>query len=282
MVNDRLAPDANEEYLLYQILLGSWPTESGAVDQVYVERIQAYVIKALSEAKAHTNWSNPDNAWLEACKKFVATILDPKLSSGFLDDFVPFAEELSLRGRGFSLVQTVLKLTAPGVPDIYQGTEMWDLSLVDPDNRRPVDYAVREMALKTTEQASVGDLLETWKDGRIKLKVIRMLLRFRASHPLLFSQGSYVPVAVAGPDAARIVAFLRRNSAEQLLVVAACSIGAKAPGGIDFPDAQITLPVSGGTWRELLTGRTMDGAADLHVRDLLRDLPVAVFSLETK
>ena len=153
-VNDSEAPDANEEYLLYQTLLGTWPVQAnGEPEPVpasdYIERIQAYMTKALKEAKINTSWIQPNEEWDFAMHDFVAKILDPSPGNKFLPTFLPLAKEIARLGAINSLTQTLLKLTSPGVPDIYQGTEIWDYSLVDPDNRRPVDYDLRRQMLKS-------------------------------------------------------------------------------------------------------------------------------------
>ena len=150
VVDDAPAPDANEEYLIYQTLLGAWPIEpcSGAAYSHFIERIQAYMTKAIHEAKVHTSWINPDEAYDEAVRRFVERIMDPNTGAAFLREFAMFQRRVSHFGLINSLAQTLLKLTAPGVPDTYQGTELWDFSLADPDNRRPVDYDRREKALR--------------------------------------------------------------------------------------------------------------------------------------
>src|SRR5262249_44150303 len=147
-------PDANEEYLLYQTLLGTWPLEpcNGADYQEFVGRIQAYMDKAVHEAKVHSSWINPDSAHDDAVRSFVADVLNPEKSREFLDDFQRFQQRISHYGLFNSLSQTLLKITMPGVPDLYQGTELWDFSLVDPDNRRPVDYERRRTMLRELRQ----------------------------------------------------------------------------------------------------------------------------------
>ncbi|HEY8834756.1 MAG TPA: malto-oligosyltrehalose synthase, partial [Chthoniobacterales bacterium] len=168
------APDANEEYLFYQTLLGTWPmdaagrAEPSAMPE-YIERLQAYMAKALKEAKVNTSWIQPNEQWDSAMSEFVARVLDSSPKNKFLPSFLPVAEEIARLGAINSLSQVVVKLTAPGVPDIYQGNEIWDFSLVDPDNRRPVDYARRREMLRSLENASPGELLRQWPDGRIKL-----------------------------------------------------------------------------------------------------------------
>ena len=281
LVNNLLAPDANEEYLLYQILLGSWPLEESQVDAVFRERIKAYMRKALSESKTHTNWANPDEPWLAACDKFIEVILDPVASRPFLEDFRPFAEQLAVQGMKMSLVQVALKLTSPGVPDFYQGTELWDFSLVDPDNRRPVDYEARRNFAGALDQTPVPELAASWKDGRIKMRLIRALLRHRREQPEVFSQGSYLPLRVSGPHAERFVSFLRQDGERQLLVVALRRM--EEDGVTDLKEicegAILSVPKPPKIWRGLLDGRKANsGEGEIPLHDLLDTLPVAIFA----
>ena len=173
-MEDASAPDPNEEYLFYQTLLGSWPVDAAgraepAASAEYIERIQAYMAKALKEAKVNTSWIQPNEEWDSAMSDFVARVLDSSPKNKFLPTFLPVAEEIARLGAINSLTQVALKLTAPGVPDIYQGNEIWNLSFVDPDNRRPVDYQQRRELLASLETASPEQLLQNWPDGRIKL-----------------------------------------------------------------------------------------------------------------
>ncbi|PYK54585.1 MAG: malto-oligosyltrehalose synthase, partial [Verrucomicrobia bacterium] len=173
-INDVEAPDANEEYLLYQTLLGTWPMQAGGEPETtatpeYIERIQTYMAKALHEAKINTSWIQPNEEWDAAMRDFVAKILDPSPRNKFLPVFVPPAKEIARLGAVNSLTQTLLKLTSPGVPDIYQGNEIWDYSLVDPDNRRPVGYKLRREMLGSLATAKPQDLIRNWVDGRIKM-----------------------------------------------------------------------------------------------------------------
>src|SRR2546428_528615 len=202
-INDAEAPDANEEYLLYQTLLGTWPMRAtGELEPVpsaeYVERMQAYMAKALHEAKINTSWIQPNEEWDVAVGTFVAKILDPSARNKFLPIFLPVAQEIARLGAVNSLTQTLLKLTSPGVPDIYQGTEIWDYSLVDPDNRRPVDYAQRREMLETLETAKPDELMHAWPDGRIKMFLTQRVLRFRREHADLFQRGEYLPLRASG------------------------------------------------------------------------------------
>jgi (1->4)-alpha-D-glucan 1-alpha-D-glucosylmutase len=153
--NGESAPSRNDEYLLYQVMLGAWPLEELDDERrpEFVRRIQEYMAKATREAKVHTSWINPNEAYDDAIQQFVAAILDPKKSRPFLADFARFQRQIARVGAVNSLGQTLLKLTSPGVPDIYQGNDLWDLSLVDPDNRRPVDYHLRQRTLGTLQRA---------------------------------------------------------------------------------------------------------------------------------
>src|ERR1700712_4899087 len=164
----------------------------------YVARIQAYMTKALKEAKINTSWIQPNEEWDKATGEFIAGLLEPGAKNRFVSSLLPVVEEIARLGAINSLSQVVLKMTAPGVPDIYQGNEIWDFSLVDPDNRRPVDYELRRQMLAGLEQSTPEELLQNWADGRIKLKITQSLLQYRQQTPRLFSEGSYVPVEVEG------------------------------------------------------------------------------------
>ncbi len=200
-VDDAEAPDANEEYLLYQTLLGTWPFAATEASPDYIARLQAYMAKALKEAKINTSWIQPNERWDSAVANFIARILAPGAKNKFIAAFLPVTEEIARLGAINSLSQLILKLTAPGVPDIYQGNEIWDFSLVDPDNRRPVDYQERRQMLDSLGQILPNELLSNWSDGRIKLFVTQRLLHFRREHPDLFLKGNYVPLATHGSHA---------------------------------------------------------------------------------
>jgi (1->4)-alpha-D-glucan 1-alpha-D-glucosylmutase len=224
-VEESEAPDTNEEYLLYQTLLGTWPIEnSGAPEQKvgndYVERIQSYMTKALNEAKLNTSWIQPNEPWLVATRDFVAKILDPTPKNKFLPIFLPVVETIARLGAINSLTQTLLKLTSPGVPDIYQGNETWDFSLVDPDNRRPVDYKLRAETLSCLSTKSPEDLLRNWPDGRIKMFLTQRALHFRNQHVDLFQRGNYLPLRVSGPSADSCIAFARQLDGQWIIVIA--------------------------------------------------------------
>jgi (1->4)-alpha-D-glucan 1-alpha-D-glucosylmutase len=280
------APDANEEFLIYQTLLGSWPFTplDNAGRREYTERIQEYMVKAIREAKVNSSWIETNEAWETAARDFIARILDPVGSSRFLEGFESFVERIAQWGIINSLSQTVLKLTTPGVPDFYQGTEMWDLSLVDPDNRRPVDFEIRRTALEgLTHSAAPAELLAGWRDARIKLFVIWKLLRFRRDNPALFGEGDYIPVNGAGNFAECCVAFERRMGDQTLLVLAprlTSRVGFPPIGDL-WQDTKIAPRTTAGTWRDLLTGKCHPAEPALSVGEILGDLPIAVLLLET-
>ena len=225
IVNETEVPDPNEEYLLYQTLLGTWPfspfrqlSENSRAE--YVARIQQYMAKAMKEAKLNTSWVQPNELWEAAVAEFIARILDPSPRNRFLESFIPVAEEAARIGAINSLAQTLLKLTSPGVPDIYQGNETWDFSLVDPDNRRPVDYTKRKEMLDALGAATPEDLLGNWMDGRIKLFLTHRLLKFRRENAELFARGSYTPLGLTGEFADCGVAFAREFDGRSIVVLA--------------------------------------------------------------
>jgi (1->4)-alpha-D-glucan 1-alpha-D-glucosylmutase len=249
IIDDAEAPDRNEEYLLYQILLGTWPTEPFGempddAREKYIDRIRQYMAKALKEAKVNTSWIRPNEQWDSAMSNFVSRILEKSPKNKFLPSFTPVAEEIARLGAINSLSQLLLKLTAPGVPDIYQGNEIWDYSLVDPDNRRPVDYARRQKMLDGLQNAQGAELLGSWPDGRIKLFSTQRLLLFRRNHLELFQSGSYLPLSVAGTFAECCVGFAREHEDRFILVLAprlTSRIGFP-PLGDRWGDTSVQLP----------------------------------------
>src|SRR5881398_3743371 len=224
-INDVEAPDANEEYLLYQTLLGTWPMQPNGEPETtatpdYSERIQAYMAKALHEAKLNTSWIQPNEEWDTAMRDFVAKILDPSPRNKFIPAFIPVAKETARLGAVNSLAQLLLKLTSPGVPDIYQGNEIWDYSLVDPDNRQPVDYRPRREMLEALSASTSDELMQNWPDGRIKMFLTQRLLQFRREHVDLFQRGDYLPLAATGTFAECCVSFARRLGDQWIVVIA--------------------------------------------------------------
>lgn len=287
-VDELEAPDANEEYLLYQTLLGSWPlTARGeaekSVSPQYVERIQAYMAKALNEAKLNTSWVQPNDEWLGATGEFVAGILESSPKNKFLPNFLPVVEEVARLGAINSLTQTLFKLTCPGIPDIYQGNEIWNLSLVDPDNRRPVDYRRRESMIKGLDRARPDELMQNWPDGRIKMFLTQRVLRFRRENPGLFRQGNYLPMTPGGRFADSCVGFSRQLS-EQWIMVVAPRLSSRLgfpPMGEKWDDTAMEAPGDFNLKeaRELFTGRQLHLAGRrLNLRDAMADLPFAIIT----
>ena len=186
------------------------------------ERVKAYLIKASREAKTYTTWTEPSDVYEDALLSFVDAIFNPDDSGEFLADFKELQEIVSRAGACNSVSQTLLKLTVPGVPDMYQGTDLWDFSLVDPDNRRPVDYERRMSSLHRFDDLSgswLEDLLSNWRDGQIKLLVAQRALQLRQEKPGLFNEGSYCPCEVRGPKAKHVIAFARIGDGDGALIV---------------------------------------------------------------
>ena len=289
------APGPNEEYLIYQTLLGAWPI--GPVDGTFVARVQAYLEKATREAKVFTSWTSPNADYEAAVKEFVARILDDRTGAEFLQDFRSFQARLSHWGMLNSLSQVLLKITAPGVADTYQGTELWDLSLVDPDNRRPVDYGRRvEMLgeLRARAEKLGGDvgslareLLAAKEDGRVKLFVTWKGLTCRRGRGGLFSAGEYFPAEIRGQRRDNVFAFARRDG-ERVAVVAVPRLltrlagdGALPVGESVWRDTQIRITGVNGDQRlrNVFTGETVPaGGSDGVIRasDAFRTFPVAL------
>ena len=291
-------PSRNDEYLLYQTLVGAWPGEQSNEElRLFTERIVQYMEKATREAKVYTSWVNPNEAYDTAMRRFVTGMLDPRRSKRFLESLATFSRRVAYFGRFNSLAQTLVRLTAPGVPDLYQGTELWDLSLVDPDNRRPVDYALRSRLLaELRAQAAVDlpglaeQLLERAEDGRIKLHVVQAALALRRARPELFAEGAYLPLAAQGARAEHVVAFARRRHANDELVSVVPRLCVGLAGGEERPpvgalwgDTVLALPhaAPGATYHDRLTGATHTvaehaGGASLALHALLAPFPVAL------
>lgn len=257
-------PDRNAEYLLYQTLVGAWPIDA--------ERTTAYMEKAAREAKLYTSWTEPQPDYERALRTFVETAL---ADQEFIADLQRFVDSLTTPGWITSLSQTLLKLTAPGVPDIYQGTEIWDLSLVDPDNRRPVDYELRSRLLRELDSATVEDVWARRDEGLPKLWLIRHTLALRQRCPELFgTRATYQPLASRGAKAAHVVAFTRSGDAVTVAPRLTLGLGGEHA---DWADTTVELPA--GRWHNELTGDTLDGGS-VALADLLRRFPVALLARE--
>ncbi|WP_426955847.1 malto-oligosyltrehalose synthase [Muricoccus radiodurans] len=210
------APDATDEIMLYQTLIGAWPLELEAADEegvaALIARVAAWQEKALREAKRRSEWAVPNEAYEAACRDFLTAMLAPDRPSRLREEVVALVHRLSPAGAVNGLAQTLLRCTSPGIPDLYQGTEFWDFSMVDPDNRRPVDFAARQAALDAGE--APAPLLPHWKDGRVKAALVARALALRARRPALFAEGEYVPLEAEGPLGPNLLAFARRREGE--------------------------------------------------------------------
>jgi (1->4)-alpha-D-glucan 1-alpha-D-glucosylmutase len=286
-------PDRNDEYLLYQTLVGAWPLEEMGAEAhaEFIARIQQYMDKATREAKVHTSWINPNEAYDTGLRDFVAAILARGGDNPFLADIAAFQRPVARLGMVNALAQTLVKLTSPGVPDVYQGQETWDLSLVDPDNRRPVDYELRRRMLidvrAQMDRDRAGlcrDLIERWEDGRVKLYLTHVALAARNAHPDAFTGGEYLPLEAAGAKAEHVVAFARRGGGSTLLTVVPRLVATLTaardhalPTPADWAGTAVTGDAVAGRWRNLLTGAEIRaGEGGLALAELLADFPVAL------
>jgi (1->4)-alpha-D-glucan 1-alpha-D-glucosylmutase len=300
--DDEVIPDRNEEYFLYQTLLGAWPlgprTPEGHAQ--FVERVQAYMQKAMHEAKVHTSWINPNPAFDAGLRNFIGAILDEGRNGRFLADFRDFVARTTHYALFNSLSQVLLKVASPGVPDVYQGTELWDFSLVDPDNRRPVDYGRRRQLLADLDarRAAAGDglaafareLVEAREDGRVKMYTLAQALRARREHPGLFSAGEYLPAHAPGEREESAVAFARRRRGAWALAAAPRLLthlvgSGQLPLGLDvWREALLEAPglAPGARCRNVFTGEVLtavghDGRAWLRLAEVFAHFPVALF-----
>ncbi len=320
VVEGRLAPDGNDEYLLYQTLLGIWPAsvrgqESGVRSQQdsfsdsclltpdslssVRQRVANYMLKATREAKVHTSWVNPNEEYDAAVQEFIARILPDTLDDPFLQDLLTFQRRVAFFGWFNSLSQVLLKLTCPGVPDLYQGTELWDFSLVDPDNRRPVDYRRRRFLLAELQRrieagpdltSLTEELLATLPDGRIKLYLIWRTLACRRACEPLFTRGGYLPLKTAGSRREHVCAFVRSLESQAVLVVVPRLVaqlveGARKPplGPEVWADTRLNLPphLAARTYRNVFTGEVLrpedhQGTTGPSLATVLGRFPVAL------
>jgi (1->4)-alpha-D-glucan 1-alpha-D-glucosylmutase len=274
------APSATFEYMLYQALLGAWP--AGGRDDTLLERMQAYALKAAREGKQETSWLNPNQAYEAGLRTFLERILDRSISADFLNSLETLAQRIALLGALNSLSQITLKATMPGVPDFYQGTEFWDLSLVDPDNRRPVDFAARTKVLAAVDVPDWQGLAQNWPDGHVKLAWTRHLLKLRTELADVFADGDYRPLQVTGAHRDHVIAFARRRGRDAAIVVVAKSFSAFSQGGRAWPRAQEfdgALDVGG------YAVEGADSSArtnELRLSALFKNLPAAVLKATSK
>ena len=277
------APDGNDRYMILQTILGAWPLELLDDDppdvlKEFRARVGAYLTKALREGKRHTKWVEPNEAYENDAQALLDKLLTP--GAPFLAAFRPLAQDLALRGLLNSLARTVLKLTLPGVPDIYQGTEFWDFSMVDPDNRRPVDYRAREAALSV--RAEWPELLTRWQSGAVKQQIVRALLADRAAAPGLYAQAGYEPLSVGGARHGNVIAFLRSGREGARIVVVPRLAGGEGRARLPLGEAfwaDTTLSLPPGHWQAVLPADGRAFTRDVPLGDLFSNLPAAVLGL---
>ncbi len=286
------APSRNDEYLIYQTLLGAWPLHD--LDEHGVEnmreRLEQYMLKAMREAKLYTSWINPDEEYENATIRFLQALMRNPERNAFLADFIPFQRRIAHFGLINALSALAWKLTVPGAPDIYQGNELWTFDLVDPDNRRPVDYALRVRLLEELrawpeqqERARVTEFGRNLADPRVKLFLTWKLLQLRHALPELFRDGAYVPLVAEGSRASQVCAYLRQHDGEQVAIVTGLFwtkllAGADDVGyGHAWGDTHVLLPDTPSRWHNVLNGETLAAAEEgTALATLLADFPVAV------
>jgi len=280
-IDGQSVPDRNVEYLFYQALVGAWPPGLDPGNTAGMaglsERVEAAMIKSVREGKERSSWSYPNAEYEAGLVRFVRGVLDATRHNPFLADFADFIGLVARPAAIASLAQLVLKLTVPGVPDIYQGGELWDFNLVDPDNRRPVDFTRRQQLLDRISDAGISEVSEHWQDGREKLFVTARLLTLRRDHPELFAAGDYQPLDTGeGWISNRLCAFTRRHRDKALVVVAPhLTYGLYRDGGPADFGTKIALPAEG-LWHEILAGASFTGRAPIRGSELFAEFPVAV------
>ncbi|UVL76877.1 malto-oligosyltrehalose synthase [Pseudomonas putida] len=286
-LDDGLAPSAGDELMLLQTLLGSWPLELDLHDdnalRQYAERIRQWQQKALREAKLRSSWSAPNEAYEGACARYIDGLLLDSENQQLRKSVADAAQLLACPGALNSLVQTLLRMTTPGVPDLYQGNEYWDFSLVDPDNRRPVDYALRRRTLD--DATPVAELLAHWRDGRVKQALIARVLDCRQAHAELFRRGAYLPLTVQGRHADKVIAFARLGEGEHAVVVAPRLASGLLGGAVtplipaqNWDDTRLVLPfaLSPANSTGLFACTAVSSSKELMLSTVLAEFPVNV------
>jgi (1->4)-alpha-D-glucan 1-alpha-D-glucosylmutase len=278
---------AGDLAILFQMIVGAWPPdlriEDALARDAYAERLCRWQVKALREAKLATEWGEPDEAYESATRDFLLAVFARPF---LLENLAAFARRIAAPGAVNGLAQAVLKATSPGVPDFYQGTEFWDFSLVDPDNRRPVDFAALALALETAHD--IRSLARNWRDGRIKQAVIAHCLTIRRTHARLFASGEYIPLNPQGPAADHLIAYSRRHEAETVIVAAVRRSTRLLPEDdtIAIPERAWSgthleiLQKNEGMIRNVFTGSVFYGPATL--QQFFGDLPVAFAVMSTQ
>jgi (1->4)-alpha-D-glucan 1-alpha-D-glucosylmutase len=290
-VKGESVPDRNEEYFLYQTLLGVWPLDREDCSTL-LKRVQDHIIKATREAMVHTRWTRPNQPHEDALMQFVAKILSQD-NREFLEDFRQFQKKIAYFGMVNGLSQALLKIASPGVPDFYQGSELWDLRLVDPDNRGPIDFNKRAAALESIAHAdsvnALQNLVENWRDGCLKLYLIRKALRFRRDHADLFRDGEFIPLQSTGTYSRNVAAFLRRKENSWALAVVPrwlSQVPTTVKHQFDWGDTNLALPANApAQWNSIitptqLTTKTEAGKHRMTLSDLFQEFPVAFFYAE--
>ncbi|GAB4386050.1 MAG: malto-oligosyltrehalose synthase [Elainellaceae cyanobacterium] len=280
-------PDRNDEYAFYQTLIGAYPFAESELNS-FTGRVKDYVLKAIREAKVHTTWLHPNEAYETAFTTFVSSVLEPTEDNPFLKAFLPFQQRIAYYGIFNSLSQTLVKVTSPGIPDFYQGSELWDLSLVDPDNRRPIDFGQRQTYLEEIQarvesdrSGLIAELLDQKEDGRIKLFVVNQALQARANYRDVFQQGDYLPLEVQGKFANHLIAFARRHGDTTIVILAPRFLtqlvepGELPLGQQVWQDTEVSVP-GGATWRNVITGESVEASGSLSVGSALEQFPVAL------
>jgi (1->4)-alpha-D-glucan 1-alpha-D-glucosylmutase len=296
-VGGRPVPDPGEEILLYQTLLGAWPLDPGEMES-FPERIRSYMVKAVREAKVHTRWIRPNPEHERAVRDFVTALLDDEGGGRFREDFLAFQVKVAHFGALNGLAQVLLKIASPGVPDFYQGAEMWDLRLVDPDNRGPVDFSLRarllaELAIREEQGLLplIEELVPAWKDGRIKLFLTYKALNFRKKWRDLFLSGEYLPLQTSGGNKDHVLAFARKREESWAVTAVPRLVTRLSPQG-EFPLGQnawgtrsgIFLPEGAPQrWRNVLTGEELhipkgSSRKALSLHAVFRHFPVALLA----
>ncbi|MGR6616935.1 malto-oligosyltrehalose synthase [Pseudomonas rhodesiae] len=284
--DDACAPSAGDELILYQVLVGCWPLDldPGASLETYQQRLWQWQQKALREAKLQSSWSAPNEAYEQAVEAFLSRLLLTEAGRPLRTAIAAAAQAIAPAGALNGLAQTLLRMTVPGVPDLYQGAEFWDFSLVDPDNRRPVDFNARQQALNTPP--GTDQLLTHWHDGRIKQALIAQVLGLRSAQPELFRHGSYTPLEVLGQHADRVVAFSREHQGKQLVVVVPRWSHALLENGVQplipaqvWGDTRVKLPFAASTqnWKGLFQTGAVTPNKELLISTALGEFPVNVF-----
>lgn len=293
-IKNRIIPDANDEYFLYQSLVGAFPFFEEEYPE-FVDRIKNYAIKAVREAKVHTAWLRPDTDYEEGYVTFIDKILEASSDNQFLEQLRAFQQRVADCGMFNSLSQTLLKMASPGVPDFYQGTELWDLSLVDPDNRRPVNFEKRSVYLQEIKQRAasdvlglIADLLANRKDGRIKLFLIAKVLEARNQNLELFQEGAYIPLEVMGEEQDRIIAFARPYRHATAIAIAPRFLTSLIqPGELPlgekvWGDTRIAIPQGlQASWKDVLTDSEIPDSDTIYIGQALKYFPVALWMSES-